>query len=212
MLYIIYSLIGLLFILIHGLLIKYFNLSFIPSEKSLTIENITNKHNTYKLVLKLFFIQSEIFLLSNWLFQNILAQSKLHHKFFNFLPNVNLDNFLVSFSNVFINWVISMILIEINHEICIYASLINSTNWTNLVDGTYYYKIYDNNLNVYSELKYSQIQIENDNLNIEANALFNRFLIDLSIQFTEEEIAQDAMFIPVQKETNSYLKTLVSKE
>ena len=79
-------------------------------------------------------------------------------------------------------------------------------------DGTYYYKIYDNNLNVYSELKYSQIQIENDNLNIEANALFNRFLIDLSIQFTEEEIAQDAMFIPVQKETNSYLKTLVSKE
>jgi hypothetical protein len=37
-------------------------------------------------------------------------------------------------------------------------------------------------------------------------------LIDLSIQFTEEEIAQDAMFIPVQKETNSYLKTLVSKE
>ena len=41
---------------------------------------------------------------------------------------------------------------------------------------------------------------------------FNKFLIDLSIQFTEEEIAQDAMFIPVQKETNSYLKTLVSKE
>ncbi len=106
MLHIIYSLIGLLFILIHGLIIKYFNLSFISSEKSLTIENINNKHNTYKLVLKLFFIQSEIFLLSNWLFQNILAQSKLHHKFFNFLQDVNLDNFLFSFSNVFINWVI----------------------------------------------------------------------------------------------------------
>lgn len=106
MLYIIYSFIGLLFILIHGLLIKYFNLSFMPSKKPLTIENIHNKYNTYKLVLKLFFIQSEIFLLSNWLFQNILLQSKLHHKFFNFLQDVNLDNFLVSFSNVFINWLI----------------------------------------------------------------------------------------------------------
>lgn len=105
-LYTIYSLIGLLFILTHGLLIKHFNLSFIPLEKKTSIENINNKHNTYKLVLKLFFIQVEIFLLSNWLFQNILAQSKLHHKFFNFLQDVNLDNFLFSFSNVFINWVV----------------------------------------------------------------------------------------------------------
>jgi hypothetical protein len=79
-------------------------------------------------------------------------------------------------------------------------------------DGTYFYKIYDNNLNVYSELKYSKIQMENDNLNIEANALFNKFLIDLSLQFTEEDIAPDAVLTPVQKETNSYLKTLVSKE
>ena len=79
-------------------------------------------------------------------------------------------------------------------------------------DGTYFYKIYDNNLNVYSELKYSEIQMENNNLNTEANALFNSFLIDLSLQFTEEEIDPDAVFTPVQKETNSYLKTLVSKE
>ena len=79
-------------------------------------------------------------------------------------------------------------------------------------DGTYLYKIYDNNLNVYSELKYSQIQMDNDNLNIEAVSLYNRFLIDLSVEFVQQDIAEDAMLISKQKETNSYLKTLVSKE
>jgi hypothetical protein len=79
-------------------------------------------------------------------------------------------------------------------------------------DGTYLYRIYDNNLNVYSELKYSQIQMQNDNLNIEAIALYNRFLIDLSVEFVEHDIAEDAMLIFKQKETNSYLKTLVSKD
>jgi hypothetical protein len=79
-------------------------------------------------------------------------------------------------------------------------------------DGTYLYRIYDNNLNVYSQFKYTQIEMENDNLDLEAISLFNKFLIDLSIQFTDQDIAQDAMLIFEQKETNSYLKTLVSKE
>lgn len=96
--------------------------------------------------------------------------------------------------------------VRINDDVDYYLSRFRS------YDGTYLYRIYDNNLNVYSQFKYTQIEMENDNLNLEAISLFNKFLIDLSIQFTEEEIAQDAMFIPVQKETNSYLKTLVSKE
>jgi hypothetical protein len=54
--------------------------------------------------------------------------------------------------------------------------------------------------------------MENDNLNLEAISLFNKFLIDLSIQFVQQDVAEDAMLIPKQKETNSYLKTLVSKE
>jgi hypothetical protein len=79
-------------------------------------------------------------------------------------------------------------------------------------DGTYLYRIYDNELNVYSQFKYTQIEMENDNLNLEAISLFNKFLIDLSIQFTYQDVAEDAMLISKQKETNSYLKTLVSKE
>lgn len=79
-------------------------------------------------------------------------------------------------------------------------------------DGTYLYRIYDNELNVYSQFKYTQIEMENDNLNLEAISLFNKFLIDLSIQFTYQDVAEDAMLISKQKETNSYLKTLVFKE
>lgn len=79
-------------------------------------------------------------------------------------------------------------------------------------DGTYLYRIYDNELNVYSQFKYTQIEMENDNLNLEAISLFNKFLIDLSIQFSYQDVAEDAMLISKQKETNSYLKTLVSKE
>lgn len=79
-------------------------------------------------------------------------------------------------------------------------------------DGAYLYRIYDNNLNVYSQFKYTQIEMQNDNLNLEAVSLFNEFLIDLAIQFTHQDVAEDAMLIFKQKETNSYLKTLVSKE
>ena len=79
-------------------------------------------------------------------------------------------------------------------------------------DGTYLYRIYDNELNVYSQFKYTQIEMENDNLNLEAVSLFNKFLIDLSIKFTYQDVAEDAMLISKQKETNSYLKTLVFKE
>ena len=79
-------------------------------------------------------------------------------------------------------------------------------------DGTYLYRIYDNELNVYSQFKYTQIQMEDDNLNLEAVSLFNKFLIDLSIEFTYQDVAEDAILFSKQKETNSYLKTLVSKE
>ena len=79
-------------------------------------------------------------------------------------------------------------------------------------DGTYLYRIYDNELNVYSQFKYTQIEMENDNLNLEAVSLFNKFLIDLSIKFTYQDVAEDAMLISKQKETNSYLKTLVFKD
>ena len=79
-------------------------------------------------------------------------------------------------------------------------------------DGTYLYRIYDNELNLYSQFKYTQIEMENDNLNLEAVSLFNKFLIDLSIKFTYQDVAEDAMLISKQKETNSYLKTLVFKE
>ena len=79
-------------------------------------------------------------------------------------------------------------------------------------DGTYLYRIYDNELNLYSQFKYTQREMENDNLNLEAVSLFNKFLIDLSIKFTYQDVAEDAMLISKQKETNSYLKTLVFKE
>ena len=79
-------------------------------------------------------------------------------------------------------------------------------------DGTYLYRIYDNELNLYSQFKYTQIEMENDNLNLEAVSLFNKFLIDLSIKFTYQDVAEDAMLISKQKETNYYLKNLVFKE
>ncbi len=96
--------------------------------------------------------------------------------------------------------------VRANNDIDYYLSRFRS------YDGTYLYRIYDNNLNVYSQFKYTQIEMENDNLNLEAISLFNKFLIDLSIQFVQQDVAEDAMLIPKQKETNSYLKTLVSKE
>jgi hypothetical protein len=96
--------------------------------------------------------------------------------------------------------------VRANNDIDYYLSRFRS------YDGTYLYRIYDNNLNVYSQFKYTQIEMENDNLILEAISLFNKFLIDLSIQFVQQDVAEDAMLIPKQKETNSYLKTLVSKE
>lgn len=74
--------------------------------------------------------------------------------------------------------------------------------------GSYTYKIYDSNSNVYQVFEYTNLSIKDNDLDSEALALFNLFLKDSMLETKPLNDVTDSVSSKPQK--TSYLSTLVS--
>lgn len=107
-LYIVYSLIGLLFILLHIFVVKNFNMAFDNpiSISQIKLNQSIKSNNFFVFLSKIFFLQMRIFLLSTWLLGNLLIQGKSNSRFSDVFTNLMPENSFTTLINGFVNWVV----------------------------------------------------------------------------------------------------------
>ncbi len=79
-------------------------------------------------------------------------------------------------------------------------------------DGSYFYKIYDSNSKVYTELHYPEISNIDKQIDEEAQKVFHLFLNDCTSeeQYTVEDVFNPSVPQQDQKNNKSYLNSLIS--
>ena len=81
-----------------------------------------------------------------------------------------------------------------------------------IADGSYVYRIYDSNSNVYSNFNYLKIKIDDNSPDEDAVSFYEEFLADLGIQYSYQNVADDCIFEQVQKNIIPYFSTLTTKD